>query len=220
MAGLLAQAFPESATSRLRSVIMQIPSLYSGGTAGACTPFPWHGHSQSYGEETPLSRRALVATERFIQYYRRMQHNEIVIYTDGGCSGNPGPGGWAYVLTADDLFEKEASGSALDTTNNRMELTAVIEALKAASTLKAHQIKVYTDSQYVKNGITSWIEKWKVNGWRTASKQPVKNKEYWVELDRLASQLPVSWHWVKGHAGIEGNERCDALVQEAMESLR
>lgn len=149
-----------------------------------------------------------------------MSYKEIIIYTDGGCLGNPGPGGWAYVLKGDDSFVKEQSGGEADTTNNRMELTAVIEALKAAKELGAQQISLYTDSQYVKNGITTWVHTWKVNGWRTASKSPVKNKEYWVALDGLSSQLPISWHWVKGHAGIAGNERCDQLVREAMERIR
>ena len=149
-----------------------------------------------------------------------MSYQAITIYTDGGCLGNPGPGGWAYVLSADGVFSKEASGSDRDTTNNRMELTAVIEALKAAQELTSQRIDLYTDSQYVKNGITSWIHKWKVNGWRTAAKDPVKNKEYWLALDALASALPVNWHWVKGHAGIAGNERCDELVKAAMERIR
>ncbi|HOE83805.1 MAG TPA: ribonuclease HI [Sphaerochaeta sp.] len=149
-----------------------------------------------------------------------MSYQAITIYTDGGCLGNPGPGGWAYVLSADGVFSKESSGSEHDTTNNRMELTAVIEALKAAQELGSVRIDLYTDSQYVKNGITSWIHKWKANGWRTAAKDPVKNKEYWLALDALASSLPVNWHWVKGHAGIEGNERCDLLVKAAMESIR
>lgn len=149
-----------------------------------------------------------------------MSYQAITIYTDGGCLGNPGPGGWAYVLSADGAFSKEASGSEHDTTNNRMELTAVIEALKAAQALGTARIDLYTDSQYVKNGITSWIHKWKVNGWRTAAKDPVKNKEYWLALDALASSLPVQWHWVKGHAGIAGNERCDVLVRAEMERIR
>ncbi|MCK9548132.1 MAG: ribonuclease HI [Sphaerochaeta sp.] len=149
-----------------------------------------------------------------------MSYQAITIYTDGGCLGNPGPGGWAYVLTGDDAFTKEASGSQHDTTNNRMELTAVIEALKAAQQLGAARIDLYTDSQYVKNGITGWIHKWKINGWRTANKAPVKNKEYWLALDALANTLEVHWHWVKGHAGIAGNERCDVLVKEAMERIR
>lgn len=148
-----------------------------------------------------------------------MKYRHIEIYTDGGCLGNPGPGGWAYVLKADGIFEKEASGNERDTTNNRMELTAVIEALKAGQALGAQSISINTDSQYVKNGITSWIKKWKINGWRTSAKEPVKNKEYWVELDRLNANLPVQWNWIKGHAGNEGNERCDQLVRIAMDAL-
>ncbi len=149
-----------------------------------------------------------------------MSNNEITIYTDGGCLGNPGPGGWAYVLTTASGQEVEASGFEADTTNNRMELTAVIEALKRAEALGSARIALYTDSQYVKNGITSWIRTWKVNGWRTSARQPVKNKEYWIALDALASRLAVSWHWVKGHSGIAGNERCDILVREAMEQVQ
>jgi ribonuclease HI len=148
-----------------------------------------------------------------------MHYDQITIYTDGGCLGNPGPGAWAYLLTANGSFEKEASGFEAATTNNRMELRAVIEALKAAGSYPHTSIVLYTDSQYVKNGITSWITKWKINGWRTANKSPVKNKEYWVELDALASALKVDWRWVKGHAGIEGNERCDTMVREAMERM-
>jgi ribonuclease HI len=145
-----------------------------------------------------------------------MSYKEIEIYTDGGCFGNPGPGGWAYVLKADGVFEKEASGFEKETTNNRMELRAVIEALKACKQLGGASIKINTDSQYVKNGKTNWIHTWKVNGWRTASKSPVKNQSYWIELDALNSALPVTWNWVKGHAGIAGNERCDTLVKEAI----
>lgn len=149
-----------------------------------------------------------------------MSYQEMTIYTDGGCIGNPGVGGWAYVLEADGVFEKEASGYHADTTNNKMELTAVIEALKAAKELGAVHITLYTDSQYVKNGITSWIKKWKVNGWKTANKAPVKNKEYWITLDELQSILNVTFSWVKGHAGIPGNERCDELVGLAIEAHR
>lgn len=148
-----------------------------------------------------------------------MNYAQIEIYTDGGCSGNPGPGGWAYVLRADGVFEKEASGGEKATTNNRMELTAVIQALKACLAYEPKQVVVNTDSQYVRNGITSWITKWKKNGWKTASRQPVKNKEYWVELDQLNSRLPVTYNWVKGHAGIELNERCDSLVREQMDAI-
>jgi ribonuclease HI len=148
-----------------------------------------------------------------------MEYAQIEIFTDGGCSGNPGPGGWAYVLRADGVFEKEASGGSVATTNNRMELTAVIEALKACLAFNPKKICINTDSQYVRNGITSWVHKWKTNGWRTASKEPVKNKEYWVELDALNSKLPVTYNWVKGHAGIELNERCDSLVRKEMDAI-
>lgn len=144
----------------------------------------------------------------------------MTIYTDGGCIGNPGVGAWAYVLEQDGVFVKEDSGYHPATTNNRMELTAVIEALKAAKTLGAKKITLHTDSQYVKNGITTWITRWKTNGWRTASKDPVKNKEYWVALDELRSRLDVTFFWVKGHAGIPGNERCDLLVGRTIEANR
>jgi ribonuclease HI len=147
-----------------------------------------------------------------------MSDQKITIYTDGGCIGNPGAGAWAYVLEADGVFIREASGYEAETTNNKMELTAVIEALKTAKTLGAKKITLYTDSQYVKNGITTWINKWKINGWRTANKAPVKNKEYWVALDELKNQVDVAFSWVKGHAGIPGNERCDALVGQTIEA--
>ena len=147
-----------------------------------------------------------------------MSNQEITIYTDGGCIGNPGVGAWAYVLEADGVFIREASGYEAETTNNKMELTAVIEALKTAKALGAKKITLYTDSQYVKNGITTWINKWKINGWRTANKAPVKNKEYWVALDELKNQVDVTFSWVKGHAGIPGNERCDALVGQTIEA--
>ena len=138
---------------------------------------------------------------------------EIVIYTDGGCSGNPGPGGWAFVLR-DSGGETIGSGGEAATTNNRMELRAVIAALAEAERREeGASVVLYTDSQYVKNGITSWIGSWKKNGWRTASKQPVKNRELWEELDAVASRVRPRFLWVEGHAGIEDNERCDALVQ-------
>ncbi|MDP3177393.1 MAG: ribonuclease HI [Spirochaetaceae bacterium] len=154
--------------------------------------------------------------------------NGIVIYTDGGCSGNPGPGGWAFVLK-DGSSEHEASGGDGATTNNRMELTAVIAALREAERREAERIGasdgaipvvLYTDSQYVKNGITSWITAWKRNGWRTADKKPVKNKELWEELDAVASRVRPKFLWVEGHAGVDGNERCDALVQAEIRKLR
>ncbi len=143
----------------------------------------------------------------------------IEIFTDGGCIGNPGPGGWAYVLTHG-TDQKQAYGAEPNTTNNRMELTAVIQALSEARAIDAAlPVAVHTDSQYVKNGITTWIHTWKRNGWRTASKQPVKNQEYWVRLDELVQQLNVSWHWVKGHSGNPLNELCDQLVHKGIQSL-
>ncbi len=137
----------------------------------------------------------------------------ITFYTDGGCSGNPGPGGWAYAVSEDGKLVETRSGGEAATTNNRMELTAVIMALRYALEKGEKEVTVLTDSQYVKNGITVWIHSWKKNGWRTAGRQPVKNVEYWLELDSLNSSLSVTWSWVKGHAGIEGNEECDRLVR-------
>jgi ribonuclease HI len=137
----------------------------------------------------------------------------ITIYTDGACKGNPGPGGWGAWLRAG-AHEKELWGGERLTTNNRMELTAVIEALGALR--KPSRVAVYTDSAYVKNGITQWIHGWKQRGWRTADKQPVKNIELWQKLDTLAQQHRVSWHWVKGHAGDPGNERADELANRGV----
>ena len=137
----------------------------------------------------------------------------IVIYTDGGCSGNPGPGGWAYAAYKDGVALSSSSGGSAMTTNNKMELTAVINALKFALDLREKEIEIRTDSQYVKNGISSWIFSWKKKGWRTAGGDPVKNKELWIELDALNSKLKATWTWVKGHAGIDGNELCDSLVR-------
>lgn len=142
--------------------------------------------------------------------------NEVIIYTDGGCSGNPGPGGWGVVV----IFNGEArqlSGGEKNTTNNRMELTAAINALsivKNTPDFKNHKITVNIDSQYVKNGITVWIKGWKLKGWKTADKKPVKNQDLWIQLDELNSALNVSWNWIKGHAGIEYNEICDQLCQK------
>ena len=133
----------------------------------------------------------------------------VVVYTDGACKGNPGPGGWGALLRWKG-HEKELFGGELDTTNNRMELTAVIQALSA---LKSRcKVAVYTDSEYVKNGITTWIHGWKQRGWRTADKKPVKNLELWQRLEALAAQHDVQWHWVRGHAGDPGNERADRLA--------
>ena len=139
--------------------------------------------------------------------------NEITIYTDGACSGNPGKGGWGAILI-DAKEEKYLSGSNQLTTNNQMELTATIEALKAI--LKPSNIALYTDSQYVKNGITSWIFNWKKNGWKTANKKPVANKDLWIELEKYVDFHSVSWFWVKGHSGDHYNEIADELAVKAM----
>lgn len=147
--------------------------------------------------------------------------NKIIVYTDGGCWGNPGVGGWACVVIVDG-DARELNGGEKMTTNNRMELTAAISALSViynTERLRNRPVQLNIDSQYVKNGITAWIKNWKKNGWRTANKKPVLNQELWQQLDQLNSMLNVEWKWVKGHAGVEFNERCDALCQEAMERL-
>ncbi len=136
------------------------------------------------------------------------------IYTDGGCLGNPGPGGWAFAAYEDGALVASSSGGDANTTNNKMELTAVINALKYCIQNNISVVEILTDSQYVKNGITTWIHSWKKKGWRTASGSAVKNQEYWVELDKLNSVLHVNWSWVKGHAGVDGNELCDSLVRQ------
>lgn len=141
---------------------------------------------------------------------------KVEIYTDGGCHGNPGPGGWAVVVIADDVA-KQLSGGEKQTTNNRMELTAAINALKIihnTPTFSQKQIIVNIDSQYVKNGITTWIKNWKAKSWKTADKKPVKNQDLWILLDSLNEGLNISWNWVKGHAGIKYNEICDKLCQD------
>ena len=146
----------------------------------------------------------------------------IEIYTDGGCSGNPGPGGWAFVLTTGDKQVKKSGGEP-DTTNNKMELSAVINALKEVSSSpqwSEQAVRIVTDSQYVKNGITSWINNWVKNGWKTSAKKPVKNKEYWVALKELTDSLDVSWSWVKGHSGNELNEECDSMVGAEMAKFK
>ena len=141
----------------------------------------------------------------------------VVVYTDGACKGNPGPGGWGALLSWNG-HQKELFGGERDTTNNRMELTAVIQALSA---LKSRcRVAVYTDSAYVKNGITTWIHGWKQRGWRTADKKPVKNMELWQRLEALAAQHDVQWHWVRGHDGDPGNERADALANRGVDSIR
>jgi ribonuclease HI len=141
-----------------------------------------------------------------------------MIYTDGACSGNPGPGGWGAWLQSGD-HEKELFGGEPETTNNRMELMAAIKALEALKR-KPSKVELYTDSVYVRDGITKWIHNWKKNGWRTAAKKPVKNDDLWKELDAQISQHNISWHWVKGHAGIEGNEKADALANRGMAAYK
>jgi ribonuclease HI len=144
---------------------------------------------------------------------------ELIIYTDGGCKGNPGVGAWAFVMYNKDNLITEQSSGVLYTTNNQMELTAVIVALRTCLTVNPENIIVNTDSQYVKNGITKWVHNWKINGWKTANKKPVKNMELWIALDNLNSQLNVTYKWVKGHAGVDLNERCDTLVNIEMDNL-
>lgn len=137
----------------------------------------------------------------------------VEIYTDGACSGNPGPGGWGVLLRAGGR-EKELFGGEARTTNNRMELTAVIRALEALK--RPVRARVHTDSQYVQKGISEWIQAWKRRGWRTADRQPVKNVDLWQELDRLAGLHQLEWYWVKGHAGHAENERADDLARRGM----
>lgn len=137
----------------------------------------------------------------------------VIIYTDGACKGNPGPGGWGALLTRGTV-EKELFGGEVLTTNNRMELTAVIEALTALK--QPSHVAVYTDSQYVRQGIMTWIHNWKKNGWKTSDRKPVKNADLWQALDKLAASHKVAWHWVKGHADNPGNLRADALANRGV----
>jgi len=141
----------------------------------------------------------------------------VIIHTDGACSGNPGPGGYGAILTFGD-HEKEISGGEPHTTNNRMELMAAIAALEALK--RPCNVDLHTDSQYVQQGISSWIKSWKRNGWRTADKKPVKNIDLWQRLDAALAQHEVHWHWVKGHDGHEMNERADVLARSAIENAR
>ncbi len=147
---------------------------------------------------------------------------EILAWTDGACSGNPGPGGWGVLLRAKDgdrvIKERDLCGGAPDTTNNRMELLAAINALETLERDAA--ITIITDSTYVKNGVTSWIHGWKRNGWRTAAKKPVKNADLWQRLDTAQARHEVTWEWVKGHAGHPENERADELARQGMKPFK
>lgn len=142
-----------------------------------------------------------------------MSDRELQIFTDGACSGNPGPGGWAALLRYGDN-EKTLSGGEPETTNNRMEMMAVIKALESLK--RACMVAIHTDSRYVMDGVTQWIHKWKVSGWKTAAKKPVKNADLWQRLDDAASHHAIEWHWVKGHSGHPENERVDALARRAI----
>ena len=143
--------------------------------------------------------------------------SEVVVYTDGACRGNPGPGGWGAVIIKDDSIISELSGWAQSSTNNRMELRAVIEGLNALK--RPCEVAITTDSQYVKNGITQWIHNWKRNGWRTAAKKPVKNDDLWRKLDVAVRRHDVARHWVKGHSGHAENERADQLANLGIKQL-
>ena len=140
----------------------------------------------------------------------------VTIHTDGACSGNPGPGGWGAVLEYGG-HEKELSGAEAETTNNRMELMAAIQALEALK--RPSRVRLVTDSVYVKDGVTKWIHGWKKNGWKTAAKKPVKNEDLWRRLDEAAQRHDIAWEWIKGHAGHAQNERADALARAAIATL-
>ena len=142
-----------------------------------------------------------------------MTEGVVIVHTDGACSGNPGPGGWGVILEFNGT-RKELSGGEANTTNNRMELMGAISALESLK--RSCPVEMHVDSSYVKDGITKWIHGWKKNGWKTAGKKPVKNAELWQRLDQALGTHKVSWHWVKGHAGHDGNERADELAREGM----
>jgi ribonuclease HI len=168
--------------------------------------------------------RNLAATEVFRDHQdatmsvtQARQPGTVTIHTDGGCEGNPGPGGWAAVLRHGS-FAREISGGEPATTNNRMELLAAISAL--ATLNRTCDVALFTDSAYLRNGITKWIKGWKAKGWRTAGKQPVKNEDLWRQLDEHAARHRIEWHWLKGHAGHADNERCDELAGAEIAKLR
>lgn len=143
--------------------------------------------------------------------------DDVTIYTDGACSGNPGPGGWGALLIAKGQ-RREIKGGDVETTNNRMELMAAIEGLRALK--RPCRVQLYTDSSYVQKGMTEWLKGWKAKGWKTAAKKPVKNADLWQALDSEQARHEVHWHWVKGHAGDEGNEIADQLAREGMEPYK
>jgi ribonuclease HI len=139
--------------------------------------------------------------------------NDVVMYTDGACSGNPGPGGWGAVMMSG-KYHKELSGGERETTNNRMEMMAIIQGAEALN--RGCSVDIYTDSTYVMKGMTEWLEGWKQRGWRTASKQPVKNVDLWQRLEKALNRHEVKWFWVKGHSGVPGNERADELARNGI----
>ena len=165
----------------------------------------------------PANLSPIVTTTAAVHATAETPAQPVVIYTDGACKGNPGPGGWGAWLRWGS-FEKELFGGEPATTNNRMELTAVIESL--ALLKRRSPVAIYTDSEYVKNGITTWIHGWKKRGWRTADGKPVKNIDLWQKLDAQVALHSVAWHWVRGHTGDPGNERADALANRGVASLR
>lgn len=143
--------------------------------------------------------------------------NKVDLYVDGACKGNPGPGGWGCVIMQEDHIIQELYGAQNNTTNNRMELKSAIEGLRAIK--EKSQVALYTDSQYVKNGINDWLRRWVSNGWKTANNKAVKNQDLWIELHQECQRHDISWHWVKGHSGLLGNERADQLAQLGCQSL-
>ena len=179
---------------------------------------------KTYGRAQPTVKNEMTeekcAREEIVRGGERKKditkQRKIAIYTDGACSGNPGRGGWAFVLVEGSTILYKKSGFDKETTNNRMEMVAVIEALKEIEKRDWHDesLTVYTDSSYVKNGITQWIKKWKYNGWRSSSNTPVKNQDLWLLLDSLSISFPLSWRWVKGHAGNKFNELCDSMATD------